>query len=249
MTGVISEKRYTKTIDYGKITGTLVIRTRKPGDFLTVRSDGARKKLSDYFTDEKVPRDRRDRIPLLADGNEIVWVIGRRLGYRYRVSESTERFLTVSVLAGTAGMEESSMDDFKDRFSIMISEEEVNRRIRELGEEISRDYEGKSIHMICVLKGGVYFMTMLSQQIHEDVPVSLDFMSVSSYGNELKSSGSSRSLLDKPDRRERDVRVDYTGFVIEDKFVLGCGMDYCQKYRNLPYIAVVKSLEIGERII
>lgn len=284
LTGVISEKRYTKTIDYGKITGTLVIRTRKPGDFLTVRSDGARKKLSDYFTDEKIPRDRRDRIPLLADGNEIVWVIGRRLGYRYRVSESTERFLTVSVLAGTAGMEESSMDDFKDRFSIMISEEEVNRRIRELGEEISRDYAGKSIHMICVLKGGVYFMTMLSQQIHEDVPVSLDFMSVSSYGNELKSSGvvkivkdldeplegkdvivvediidSGRTLyyllgilkarnpaslrlctlLDKPDRRERDVRVDYTGFVIEDKFVLGCGMDYCQKYRNLPYIAVV----------
>ena len=284
LTGVISEKRYTKTIDYGKITGTLVIRTRKPGDFLTVRSDGARKKLSDYFTDEKVPRDRRDRIPLLADGNEIVWVIGRRLGYRYRVSESTERFLTVSVRMGTSGMEESSMGDFKDRFSIMISEEEVNRRIRELGEEISRDYAGKSIHMICVLKGGVYFMTMLSQQIHEDVPVSLDFMSVSSYGNELKSTGVVRivkdldeplegkdvivvediidsgrtlyyllgilkarnpaslrlcTLLDKPDRRERDVRVDYTGFVIEDKFVLGCGMDYCQKYRNLPYIAVV----------
>ena len=284
LTGVISEKRYTKTIDYGKITGTLVIRTRKPGDFLTVRSDGARKKLSDYFTDEKVPRDRRDRIPLLADGNEIVWVIGRRLGYRYRVSESTERFLTVSVRTGLSGMEESSMGDFKDRFSIMITEEEVNRRIRELGEEISRDYAGKSIHMICVLKGGVYFMTMLSQQIHEDVPVSLDFMSVSSYGNELKSTGVVRivkdldeplegkdvivvediidsgrtlyyllgilkarnpaslrlcTLLDKPDRRERDVRVDYTGFVIEDKFVLGCGMDYCQKYRNLPYIAVV----------
>ena len=284
LTGVISEKRYTKTIDYGKITGTLVIRTRKPGDFLTVRSDGARKKLSDYFTDEKVPRDRRDRIPLLADGNEIVWVIGRRLGYRYRVSESTERFLTVSIRTGLSGMEESSMGDFKDRFSIMITEEEVNRRIRELGEEISRDYAGKSIHMICVLKGGVYFMTMLSQQIHEDVPVSLDFMSVSSYGNELKSTGVVRivkdldeplegkdvivvediidsgrtlyyllgilkarnpaslrlcTLLDKPDRRERDVRVDYTGFVIEDKFVLGCGMDYCQKYRNLPYIAVV----------
>ena len=284
LTGVISEKRYTKTIDYGKIKDTLVVRTRRPGDFLTVRSDGARKKLSDYFTDEKIPRDRRDRIPLLADGNEIVWVIGRRLGYRYRVSESTERFLTVSVRMGTSGMEESSMGDFKDRFSIMISEEEVNRRIRELGEEISRDYAGKSIHMICVLKGGVYFMTMLSQQIHEDVPVSLDFMSVSSYGNELKSTGVVRivkdldeplegkdvivvediidsgrtlyyllgilkarnpaslrlcTLLDKPDRRERDVRVDYTGFVIEDKFVLGCGMDYCQKYRNLPYIAVV----------
>jgi hypoxanthine phosphoribosyltransferase len=168
----------------------------------------------------------------------------------------------------------------------MISEEQVRERIRELGAEISRDYKGKSIHMICVLKGGVYFMTMLSQEISEDVPVSLDFMSVSSYGNEMKSTGivkivkdldepltgkdvlviediidSGRTLhyllgilkdrqpaslklctlLDKPDRRERDVKVDYTGFVIEDKFVLGCGMDYQQQYRNLPYIAVVES--------
>jgi len=173
-----------------------------------------------------------------------------------------------------------------EKFSIMISEEQVRERIRELGAEISRDYKGKSIHMICVLKGGVYFMTMLSQEISEDVPVSLDFMSVSSYGNEMKSTGivkivkdldepltgkdvlviediidSGRTLhyllgilkdrqpaslklctlLDKPDRRERDVKVDYTGFVIEDKFVLGCGMDYQQQYRNLPYIAVVES--------
>lgn len=173
-----------------------------------------------------------------------------------------------------------------EKFSIMISEEQVRERIRELGAEISRDYAGKSIHMICVLKGGVYFMTMLSQEISADVPVSLDFMSVSSYGNEMKSTGivkivkdldepltgkdvlvvediidSGRTLhyllgilkdrqpaslklctlLDKPDRRERDVKVDYTGFVIEDKFVLGCGMDYQQQYRNLPYIAVVES--------
>jgi hypoxanthine phosphoribosyltransferase len=138
--------------------------------------------------------------------------------------------------------------------------------------------------MICVLKGGVYFMTALSKRISEDVPVTLDFMSVSSYGDDTKSSGvvkivkdldeplegkdvlivediidSGRTLyylmdiirgrkpasvrlctlLDKPERRVRDVRVDYTGFNIEDRFVIGCGMDYKQKYRNLPYIGEV----------
>ncbi len=168
---------------------------------------------------------------------------------------------------------------------VMISEEQIEKRIKELGEQISRDYAGKTIHMICVLKGGVYFMTALSKRISEDVPVTLDFMSVSSYGDNTKSSGivkivkdldqplegkdvlivediidSGRTLyylmgmlrerrpnsirlctlLDKPDRRERDVKVDYEGFVIEDKFVVGCGMDYRQKYRNLPYIGVIE---------
>lgn len=177
------------------------------------------------------------------------------------------------------------MSDISGKFKVLITQEEVQKRIRELAAEISRDYRGKSIHMICILKGGVYFMTLLSSYINEDIPVSLDFMSVSSYGSEMKSSGIVRivkdldeplagkdvlivediidsgrtlhyllgilknrepaslklcTLLDKPDRRERDVRVDYTGFVIEDKFVLGCGMDYRQYYRNLPYIGVVE---------
>lgn len=172
-----------------------------------------------------------------------------------------------------------------DNIKVLISEEEIEKRVRELGEEISRDYAGKTVHMICVLKGGVYFMTMLSRNVPIDVPVTLDFMSVSSYGNDTKSSGvvkivkdldeplegkdvlvvediidSGRTLsyllrileerhpaslklctlLDKPERRERDVKVDYVGFEIPDKFVLGCGMDYEQKYRNLPYIGVIE---------
>ncbi|MEE3420962.1 MAG: hypoxanthine phosphoribosyltransferase [Lachnospiraceae bacterium] len=177
------------------------------------------------------------------------------------------------------------MSDTNAKISVLIPEERVEARIRELGEQISSDYAGRSIHMICVLKGGVYFMTALSKRISEDVPVTLDFMSVSSYGDDTKSSGvvkivkdldqpiegkdvlivediidSGRSLyyltgllrdrhpaslhlctlLDKPDRRVKEVKVDYEGFVIEDKFVVGCGMDYQQKYRNLPYIGVVE---------
>ena len=172
----------------------------------------------------------------------------------------------------------------QDNIKIMITEEEIEQRTKELGEQISRDYAGKQVHMVCVLKGGVYFMTALSKRISEDVPVSLDFMSVSSYGDDTKSSGivkiikdldeplvgkdvlivediidSGRTLhylmglmrerkpnsiklctlLDKPDRRVRDVKVDYLGFEIEDRFVVGCGMDYQQKYRNLPYIGEI----------
>ena len=165
----------------------------------------------------------------------------------------------------------------------LISEEEVDKRIKAIGEQISRDYEGKEVHLICVLKGGSFFLCELAKRI--TVPVSLDFMSVSSYGGGTKSSGvvkivkdldepiagkdviivedivdSGRTLsyllsmmrdrkpaslrlctlLDKPSRRVTDVKVDYTGFEIPDEFVVGYGLDYDQKYRNLPYIGVVK---------
>ncbi len=177
----------------------------------------------------------------------------------------------------------------EDRIEVLFQEEELNARIRELGQQISKDYEGKKIHMICVLKGGVFFMTELAKRI--TVPVSMDFMAVSSYGNGTRSSGnlvikkdldediagkdvlvvediidSGRTLsnllellkergaasirlctlLDKPDRREVEVPIDYNGMVIPDLFVVGYGLDYAQKYRNLPYIGVVKLEEEEE---
>ena len=106
----------------------------------------------------------------------------------------------------------------------MISEEKVDERIRELGRQISEDYAGKQIHLICVLKGGVFFMCELAKRI--TVPVSMDFMCVGSYGDGTASSG-----------------VDYCGFEIPDEFVVGYGLDYAQKYRNLPYIGVVEGVE------
>ena len=170
----------------------------------------------------------------------------------------------------------------KEKIKVLLPEAEVDKKIQELGEQISKDYEGKNIHMICVLKGGVFFTCELAKRI--SVPVSLDFMSVSSYGSETKSSGvvkivkdldepikgknvlvvedivdSGRTLsylmemlkdrgpeslrlctlLDKPERRVVDVHVDYTGFQIPDEFVVGYGLDYDQRYRNLPYIGVI----------
>ena len=166
---------------------------------------------------------------------------------------------------------------------VLLSEEDVDKRIQEIGEQISKDYAGKQVHLVCVLKGGVFFLCELAKRI--TVPVSIDFMSVSSYGSATKSSGvvkivkdldeplkdkdvlvvedivdSGRTLsylldmlrdrgpksiklctlLDKPERRVVDVNVDYTGFSIPDEFVVGYGLDYDQRYRNLPFIGVVE---------
>ena len=170
-----------------------------------------------------------------------------------------------------------------DKIRVLLPEEDVNKRISEVAEQISKDYEGKEIHLICILKGGVFFTCELAKRI--TVPVTMDFMSVSSYGNDTKSSGvvkiikdldesiegknvlviediidSGRTLsylldilgkrnpqslrlctlLDKPERRVKDVNVDYTCFNIPDEFVVGYGLDYAQRYRNLPYVGVVE---------
>lgn len=170
-----------------------------------------------------------------------------------------------------------------EHVKVLLSEAEVDARIQQIGDQISKDYHDREVHLICVLKGGSFFMCELAKRI--TVPVSLDFMSVSSYGSDTKSSGvvkivkdlddsikdkdvivvedivdSGRTLsylmemlegrdpatlrlctlLDKPDRRVVDVNVDYTGFQIPDEFVVGYGLDYDQKYRNLPYIGVVE---------
>ena len=170
-----------------------------------------------------------------------------------------------------------------DKISVMIPEEKVNERIRELAAKIDQDYAGEPVHLIGILKGSVFFVCELAKRL--TVPVTIDFMQVSSYGDGTKSSGVVRiskdtdeglvgkntivvediidsgrtlsyllkllkerkpkslklcTLLDKPSRRVVDVDVDYVGFQIPDEFVVGFGLDYAQKYRNLPYIGVVK---------
>lgn len=169
----------------------------------------------------------------------------------------------------------------------LIDSKKITERIKEMAEEINRDYEGKSVHLICILKGSVFITTELAKYI--TLPLTIDFMSVSSYGDATESSGRVRilkdldegiegknviiiediidsgntlhflcdmlnsrrpaslklcTLLDKPERRVvQGVNVDYVGFVIPDKFVVGYGLDYQQKYRNLPYVGVVVNLD------
>lgn len=169
-----------------------------------------------------------------------------------------------------------------ETIEVLIKEEEVAKRIKDIGDQITREYEGSEVHLICILKGGVFFLCELAK--HIKLPVTIDFMTVSSYGNETTSSGIVKvkqdltqsienkqviivediidtgitlsslmpmlkerkpaslklcALLDKPERRRKEVKIDYLGFQIPDRFVVGYGLDYEQKYRNLPYIGVV----------
>ena len=178
----------------------------------------------------------------------------------------------------------------KEHVRIMLTEEEVNRRIEEVAQQINKDFDGKPLHLICILKGGAMFMCELAKRL--TMPVSFAFMSVSSYGGGTVSSGVVRimkdldetlegkhvlivediidtgrtlaylidvlnkrgpkdihlcTLLDKPERRvKKQVTVDYTCFTIPDEFVVGYGLDYDQRYRNLPYIGVVEFEEDEE---
>ena len=169
------------------------------------------------------------------------------------------------------------------KISEYISEEKLDKRIREIAAEISKDYAKKEIRLVCILKGSIFYTCELAKRL--TVPVTLDFMSVSSYGSGTESSGDIKikkdldesiegldvivvediidsgntlsklipmlkdrnpasikvtTLLDKPDRREVDMNVDYVGFEIEDKLVVGYGLDYDQSYRDLPYIGIVE---------
>src|SRR3954462_3382600 len=167
----------------------------------------------------------------------------------------------------------------------LIAADEIQHRIRTLAAEMQRDYpDGEEIHLVGVLKGGFMFMADLVRAM--SARVTMDFMAVSSYGKETKSSGQVRvlkdldsslegrhgiivedivdtgltlhylqdilrarapktvrtaCLLSKPSRRQVDVNVDYVGFTIDDHFVVGYGLDYAEKYRNLPYIAILSS--------
>ncbi len=169
-----------------------------------------------------------------------------------------------------------------DKINVMFTEEQITDRIKELGAQISKEYEGKELTLICILKGASVFACELAKRI--TVPVQMEFMRVSSYGNETVSSGVVKiiqdldepirgknvivvediidtgrtmhylleilqhrgpetlklcTLLDKPDRRVTEVKMDYNGFVIPDEFIVGYGLDYAERYRNLPYIGVV----------
>lgn len=172
------------------------------------------------------------------------------------------------------------IEDIKD---VLIDEKTLQERVRSIGEELSQEYRDKNPLVICVLKGAVLFMSDLIK--HMDIPLEIDFMAVSSYGTDTRTSGEVRilkdldksvegrhliivedivdsgltlsylikmfrdrhtksvkvcSLLDKPERRTSGVNIDYVGFVVPDEFVVGYGLDYAEKYRNLPFIGVLK---------
>ncbi len=166
---------------------------------------------------------------------------------------------------------------------IMLGEEQINKRVKELAEQMDRLYEGRTPVIVCILKGSVLFFSDLIRNMKTSLTI--DFMGVSSYGNGTKSTGEIKikkdlatdienrdvlivediidsgntlynlkklliarkpasiniiTLLDKPQRREAPIEPEYTGFTIEDEFVVGYGLDYAEEYRNLPYVGVLK---------
>lgn len=171
----------------------------------------------------------------------------------------------------------------EDLSYVLLTEQQIKDKVKELGQQIAKDYAGKNLMLVGLLKGSVVFMTDLMRAI--DIPVAIDFMSVSSYGKGVKTSGVVKiikdldveikdydilivedildsgmtlsyitqmlqnrgpksirlcTLLDKPERHKVDVHIDYSGFVVPDEFIVGYGLDYAEKYRNLPYIGVLK---------
>ena len=155
----------------------------------------------------------------------------------------------------------SMHDDIK---TVLVSEEELKAKVAELGAQISKDYEGKNLVLVSILKGSVVFMADLMRAV--SIPCSIDFMVVSSYGGsntvtsglvkiikDLDGDLSGKdvlivdpnsvkicTILDKPSRRKADIQPDYEGFQVPDEFVVGYGLDYDEKYRNLPYVGVLK---------
>jgi hypoxanthine phosphoribosyltransferase len=171
---------------------------------------------------------------------------------------------------------------------ILVQQDELAQRVRELGEEISRDYAGRDLFLVGVLKGAVFFLSDLMR--HMDVPCEVDFMAVSSYGSSTDSSGIVRilkdldapiqgrevlivedivdsgltlsyllrtlkarepaslevcALLTKPERRKVELPIRYVGFEIPNRFVIGYGLDHAERYRNLPFVAVLQETEKG----
>lgn len=174
----------------------------------------------------------------------------------------------------------------KEKIDALISEEDIQKRVKEIADGISKDFEGENVTLVCILKGAVMFAVDLARKIN--LNVELDFMDVSSYGERTESSGNIKinkdlqnpiegkniiiiediidsgrtinylyrylkdkkpaalkicTLLDKPERRVFDIKVDYTGFTIPDEFIVGYGLDYAEKYRNFPYIGTLKGIK------
>jgi hypoxanthine phosphoribosyltransferase len=173
---------------------------------------------------------------------------------------------------------------FDETVELMIDVQTLQSRVRELGLQITRDYQGKDLTLVGIMKGSLFFMTDLARYI--DLPVSLELMGVSSYHGGTETTGEVRithdvskpmnakhvliiediidtgltmsflienlkarhpaslkicTLLEKPSRAKTKVAIDYRGFVIEDRFVVGYGLDYGEKYRNLPFIGVMRT--------
>jgi tRNA(Ile)-lysidine synthase len=278
----------------------LLVRAWQPGDRIAPLGLGGTRTLADLFIDRRIPRERRRAIPVLVSGTEIAWVPGVAVSERFRLTRASRRVIALCArelgspggeegyTPASVGMSSSSppagADDPRDDAigDVLVSASDLQRRVGELGVQISGDYAGRRLLLIGVLKGAVFFLSDLMRSI--SIPVEVDFMAVASYGSATDSSGVVRilkdldaaiegrdvlivedivdsgltlhylmrnlgsrnpaslevcALLTKPERRKVDLHTRYVGFEIPDRFAIGYGLDYAERYRNLPYVAAL----------
>ncbi|MBC1575406.1 hypoxanthine phosphoribosyltransferase [Listeria booriae] len=256
----------------------LIIRGRMNGD--RMKTTGGTRKLKSIFIDAKIPKHERDTWPIVTDySGEILWIPGVQASvYQAKPSRETKQYIIRyhRNLGGNKNMHNEIQ-------KVLISEEEIQEKIAELGKELTAEYEGRFPLVIGVLKGATPFMTDLLKRV--DTHLEMDFMDVSSYGNGTVSTGEVKiikdlntsvegrdvliiediidsgrtlsylvdllkyrkaksvklvTLLDKPEGRNVEIDADYVGFVVPNEFVVGYGLDFAERYRNLPYIGVLK---------
>ena len=280
----VHKKDLKNQADYAKINSicpVLRLRCRQPGDRFRPAGRGVDRELRKWMNEAGIPPRERDTLPLLAAGQTGAvglrrglcrWA-GSRAGHRAAAAGGTRKFWRNRIM---------SMND--DILKVLVSEEELKAKVAELGAQISKDYEGRNLVLVSILKGSVVFMADLMRAV--SIPCSIDFMVVSSYGGgnttstglvkiikdldgdlsgkdvliveDILDTGITLSnlvpmlkmrnpnsvkictILDKPSRRKADIAPDYEGFAVPDEFVVGYGLDYDEKYRNLPYIGVLK---------
>lgn len=267
-------------LDAADITLPLIVRNRVNGDRMTMKGQAGSKKLKDIFIDAKIPRQERDNLPVITDyTGKILWIPGvKKSAYDREFSRNKKQYIIR--YTRNLGGNESMHNDIQ---KVLISEDELQEKIRELGRELTTEYEGRNPLVVGVLKGATPFMTDLLKRV--DTYLEMDFMDVSSYGNGTVSSGEVKiikdlnasvegrdvlviediidsgrtlsylvdlikyrkaksvklvTLLDKPAGRNVAIEADYVGFVVPNEFVVGYGLDYAERYRNLPYIGVLK---------
>jgi tRNA(Ile)-lysidine synthase len=290
----------------GDVAGTLLqVRTRRPGDRMQPLGMQYEKKVQDIFVDKHVARRERESVPLFFTASHCIWLAGVCLDERARLTSKTQQVVRLSIINKANGIPLTSsgengnvvagltpareinisreVDMHEDIQEILLTSEEIQTKIAELGEQITDDYRGKNLLLLGTLKGAVPFIADLARAI--GLPLEIDYMAVSSYGNATESSGVVRilkdlegpvqhkhvlivedivdsgmtlhylmdvlrqrkplslrvcALLDKQRERVKPVKMDYTGFQIPNQFVVGYGLDYAQRYRNLPYIGILK---------
>ncbi len=259
--------------DMAALTGA-VFRHRREGDFIQPLGMSGTKRLSDYLSDRKVPLYMRDDMVVLAVGSEVLWAVGAGVSEKSKIKPGS-RIIKIEV------GEKSTMHH--DIEQILFTEEQIKQRVKELAAQICKDLKGEDVLTVGVLRGAVMFYADLVREM--DIPLNMNFMAVSSYGNSATTSGAVRiqydleediagrnvlvvedivdsgltlqyltktlrsrnpkslktcCLFDKPSRRLVEFKADYVGFEVPDVFIVGYGLDYAEKYRNLKYIGVLK---------